>query len=283
MSSERTVAVITDGTADIPAHMVDDLGIIVVPLYVHFGDETFTQTDLSQREFFERMGAASELPTTSQPAVGDFEQAFASALDQATHVVAVHISEKLSGTIESARQAAERFGDRVHVFDSKNLSWGLALQVIEAARAAASGAGVEEVLRVADSARQRVRMLVGVEKLDNLAKGGRIGAVSHFLGGLLDLKVSFTVDPEGAFQPVGRTRGTRAALQHMLDWTAQQMDGHSSAAVSVMHAMRPENAEWLRERLESMFTVTDMYVVEVGAVIATHTGPGWGVAVLPAD
>jgi DegV family protein with EDD domain len=215
--------------------------------------------------------------------VGVFEDAYRSALEKAGSVVAIHISDKLSGTVESARQAATAFEDRVRVFDSKNLSWGLGFQVLEAARAASAGAGVDEVLRTAEGARERVRMLVGVDKLDNLAKGGRIGAVSAFLGGLLNLKVTFTVAKDGTFEPVARTRGTHAALQHTVDWIRLQMGDRTRGAFCVMHAMSEDKAEWLRGQLEAAFPSNEMHVVETGVVISAHTGTGWGVAVLPAE
>lgn len=277
----RSVAIVTDSTADIPASLALEHGITVVPLNVMFGSEVFHDGELTQAEFFDRMNAAAALPTTSQPSVGVFAEFYAKALETAREVVAIHISEKLSGTIESARQAAEQFAGKVHVFDSRNLSWGLAWQVLEAARAAMTGASTDEVLRVAASARERVRMIVGVDKLDNLAKGGRIGAVSAFLGGLLNLKVTFTVDSEGTFEPVARTRGTAAVLQHTVDWTRAQMGDRPRGSVCVMHALSEDKAIWLRERLEAAFEVVEMHVVEVGVVIATHTGTAWGVAVLP--
>jgi DegV family protein with EDD domain len=153
--------------------------------------------------------------------------------------------------------------------------------VLEASRIAAAGGTVQDVLAGAADIRERVRMIVGVDKLDNLAKGGRIGAVSAFLGGLLNLKVTFTVAKDGTFEPVGRTRGRTAALEHTVDWVKGHMGDATRGAFCVMHAMSPENAEWLRDRLEKTFTATEMHVVEVGVVIATHTGTGWGVAVLP--
>lgn len=282
-TASRSVTVVTDSTSDLPSSLAAEHGIVVVPLNVMFGTEVFRDGELTQAEFFTRMNAAPALPTTSQPSVGVFAEYYAKALETASEVVAIHISERLSGTVGAARQAAERFGGKIHVFDSRNLSGGLGLQVVEAARAAMAGARSDEVLRVAESARDRVRMIVGVDKLDNLAKGGRIGAVSAFLGGLLNLKVTFTVDPEGAFQPVARTRGTAAALQHTVDWTRAQLGDRTRGTVCVMHALSEDKAIWLREHLEAAFEVVEMRVVEVGVVIATHTGTGWGIAVLPQD
>ena len=277
------VAIVTDSTWDLPPSLAVENGIVVVPLLVAIEGVTYRDGELTPEVFFQRMGASKALPTTSQPPVGAFVEAYAKALETAAEVVSIHISSKLSGTIESALQAAGQFGGRVHVFDSLNLSGGLGMQVLEAARAAARGVSVEEVLRVAESARDRVRMIVGLDKLDNLAKGGRIGAVSAFLGGLLNLKVTFTVDAEGRFEPVARTRGNAAAMEHTITWVREKMGEKGRGAICVLHAQSEAKALVLRDRLQELLDVTEMTVSEVGVVIATHTGTGWGVAVLPQE
>lgn len=283
MINDSRVAVVADSTSDIPAELARDLGVEIVPLLVQFGEETFHDGELTQAQFFERMSAAPELPTTGTPGVGAFADAYERALQHAESVVSIHISSGLSGTIEAARQAAAQFGDRVHVFDSLNLSWGLGWQVVEAARAAQAGGAVADVLAAAERTRERVRMIVGLDKLDNLAKGGRIGAVSAFLGGLLDLKITLTVTDKGVFEPVARARGAKAAVRGTMEWIGEQMKGATTGAFCVMHALSAERAEELRRAIEDAYEVTEMHVVEVGVVIATHTGTGWGVAVVPAD
>jgi DegV family protein with EDD domain len=273
--------VVTDSTSDIAPELAAEHGITVVPLTVTIDDHSFTDGTMSQQEFFDRMNDAPELPTTSQPAAGAFTEAYARALETFDHVISVHISSKLSGTIESAHTAAEQFAGRVHVFDSLNLSWGCAWQVIEAARAAADGVGHEvAIARVAD-VRDRVRLIVGLDGLGNLAKGGRIGRVGAFLGSMLNLKVTLTVAPDGAFVPVARSRGEKAAMKHTLDWVAEQMGGAASGRFAVGHALSRDRALWLRDEITKRFEVTEMVVYEAGAAIATHTGTGWGIAVLP--
>ncbi len=283
MDARRLFSVITDSTADIAPHVAAEKGITVVPLSVSFGSETFLDGEISQADFFARMKAAPQLPTTSQPPIGTFVEAYERALETAEQVVSVHISEKLSGTIESARQAAEQFAGRVHVFDSRNLSWGLALQVVEAATAAAQGLTVEATLERLESVRQRVRLIVGLDLLDNLSRGGRIGKVSAFLGAMLNLKVTLTVDSDGAFVPVARTRGEKAALEHTLAWVAQQMGTVKRGSFAAGHALSEARAHRLAEALEDTYDVEDMVIYEAGVVICTHTGTGWGVAVLPAE
>ena len=276
-----TLAVVADSTSDIAPEIAMEHGITVVPLTVMIGDESFTDGVLNQQQFFDRMNAAERLPTTSQPAVGAFAEVYSRALETADQVISVHISSKLSGTLESAYAAAEQFVGRVHVFDSLNLSWGCAWQVIEAARCAAEEIGPEAALERIASVRDRVGLIVGVDALDNLAKGGRIGRVGAFLGSLLNLKVTFTVGPDGAFVPVARSRGEKAALEHTLAWVAEKMGSATSGRFAVGHALSRDRALWLADEIAKRFGVTEMVVYETGSVISTHTGTGWGVAVLP--
>ncbi len=276
------IAVVTDSTADLSAETCAEYGIEVVPLSVTVGDETFADGTYSQAEFFAKMAANPVLPTTSQPAVGAFRDAYERVLETAEQVVSVHISSRLSGTVEAARQAAEAFGGRVRVIDSRNLSWGLGFQVLEAARSAAAGLSLAEVVESVERVRDRVQLVVGLDRLDNLAKGGRIGRVAAFLGGMLNLRVTFCVR-DGEFHPVGRARGGQAVLRETVEWVAQQMGERRRGAFCVMHAMAADKAAWLKDAIEARFVVSEMNAAETGTVIATHTGTGFGVAFVPLD
>ncbi len=280
-SPRRPFAVITDSTADIDPEIARAHGITVVPLNVTINDESYSDGVLTQQEFFDRMNSAPSLPTTSQPAIGTFVDAYTRALETNEHVLSVHISEHLSGTIESARAAAERFAGRVHVFDSRSLSWGLGWQVLDAAAAASEGFGPDAALIRLTRLRDRVRLIVGLDSLDNLAKGGRIGKVGAFLGGILNFKVTLTVDAKGEFQPVGRSRGDKAAFTHTLGWIAEQMDGATRGRFAIGHALGRERAEAYATALRERYDVSELVIYETGSVISTHTGTGWGIAVVP--
>jgi len=280
-AAERRFAVITDSTADIAPEIARERGIEVVPLAVTIGGETIADGVLTQEEFFERMRAAAALPTTSQPSVGAFADVYERALGAVGSVISVHISEKLSGTIESARSAAEQFAGKVHVFDSRNLSWGLAWQVLDAAAAAREGLAVAEALERLMRAREQVKLIVGLDSLENLRKGGRIGAVSSLMGSLLNLKVTLTVDEEGAFQPLARSRGEKAGLDFTMDWLSKQMGSARRGKFAVGHALSLERAQSLAERIGQRWDATELVIYQAGSVICTHTGTGWGVAVRP--
>ncbi|MDO9556220.1 MAG: DegV family protein [Coriobacteriia bacterium] len=279
----KDVVIVTDSTSDLTPEICAEHDIAVVKLGFTMGDKSYLDGDLTQEEFFVEMAKSRELPKTSQPSVGAFVEMYEQQLERAKTVVSVHISNKLSGTIESAREAARQFGERVKVVDTLNLSWGEGLQVIEAAREAARGASWQDVVKTVESVRERVQMIVGIDSLENLAKGGRIGKVSQFLGGILKLRILFTVNAEGSFEPVARSRGAKAALDGTMDWVTEKMGDCSRGRFAVMHAMSPDKAEWLRERISSMYDVVEMHVVKAGPVISTHTGTGWGVALIPLE
>lgn len=280
-ASKKSFAVVTDSTADIPQEIARAHDITVVPLTVTVGGESYADGVLTQQEFFDRMNAAPTLPTTSQPAMGTFVSAYSRALESHDHVVSIHISEHLSGTIESARAAAGQFAGRVHVFDSRNLSWGLAWQVLAAAAAATEGLAPDAALTRLAALRDQVRLIVGLDSLDNLAKGGRIGRVGAFLGGMLNFKVTLTVDPNGEFQPVGRSRGDKAAFAHTLDWIAEKMGGATRGRFAIGHALGLERALAYEAALRERYEITELVIYETGSVIATHTSTGWGLAILP--
>ena len=279
-SSKAAIAIVTDSTADLPPDILERYEITSVPLNVTIDGRTWPDGQMSQEEFFERMAAAPTLPTTSQPSVGAFVDTYTEALKRASHVVSVHISSDLSGTMGSAHAAAERFADRVTVFDSRNLSWGLGFQVIEAAKASLQGRPVDAVLEAAAHARDRVRMLVGVDSLDNLVKGGRVGRVAGLLGSVLNLKVTFTVK-DGVFEPVGRIRGAKAALAHTLEWIGDGIGDARSSAFCVLHALSQPRAEWLAEEVSKRFGASEIHILPTGSVLAAHTGSGWAIAALP--
>jgi len=279
--SQRRFAVVTDSTADIAPELALERGIRVVPLAVTIDDETFLDGTLTQEEFFERMRSAPDLPTTSQPSVGAFVEVYDRALETADSVISLHISSKLSGTAAAARVAARQFDGKIHVFDSRNLSWGLAWQVIDAVAAAREGLTVPEALDRLARTRDRVKLLVSLDSLENLRRGGRIGAVSSLLGSLLNLKISLTVDADGAFAPVGRSRGDRAAVEAVYDWISEQMGPARAGRFAVGHALSAGRAQQLADGIRARWNVTELVMYEAGSVVCTHTGTVRGVAVWP--
>lgn len=259
----------------------DDMGIRVVPLSVNIGDTSFDDGALSQTDLFELMHRSPLGATTSQPSPGALQNTYEQALETADSVIALHISSRLSGTCDVARIVAQQFGGRVHVFDSLNLSWGLGWQVVEAASASADRLDVPRALARLERAREEVKIVVALESLEGLNRSGRIGAVATYLGSLLNLKVTVAVSRGGTFVPVRGNRGNRAAIDSMLAWVSQHMNGAEGGRFAVGHALAPDRAETLAEAISERWHVDELVMYEAGSAISVHAGTIWGVAFWP--
>ena len=282
------VAVVSDTTAYLPEDVVRANRIHVVSLYIVFGGErTVPEAEITDyAAFFEELRSAEQLPTTSQPSVGDFIAAYEPLLANGDDVVSIHISGGLSGTHESARQAAEQLerdgkgGERVHVVDSATAAGGLGLMALTAARTAARGAGIGEVLDTVREARESLKMWFAIDTLEFLKRSGRIGAASAWLGTTLRIKPILTVESEMA--PVERVRTSKRAFERMVDY-ARQREASGADGWVVQHIQAPDQAAALAERCREIFGHDAVFTSEIGPVLAAHTGPGLlGVGGIPA-
>src|SRR3954454_19308542 len=281
------VEVVTDSTAYLPAELIQRHGIHVVPLYVVFGgDRTVRETDITDYPaFFEELRAAESLPTTSQPSVGDFVAVYEPLLAEGKDVISIHISGGLSGTPEAAPQDGEALeregkgGERVRVVDSTTVAGGLGLLTIAATTAAAAGATLDEVEQRVREARGELKLWFGVDTLEFLKRGGRIGAASAWIGSTLKVKPILTV--EGEMTPVERVRTSARMFERMVDYARQR---HESGADTwaVQHINAPEEGRRLEERCGEIFGRSPLIFSEIGPVLSAHTGPGLlGVGSLP--
>lgn len=268
-----TIRVVTDSTADLPPGVAQELGITVVPLLVLFGDEVYRDgVDLTNEEFFRRLTTSPVLPTTSQPSVGAFQEAYQKLAAETDQIVSIHISAWVSGTYESALQAADslRGSPRVEVVDSQTTSMGLGYQAIAAARAARAGASLEEVVAAARSVGRRHHLLALLETLEYLRRGGRIGRAQAFLGSILNLKPLLTFR-DGVVHPVARVRTRARALEELLSHSLAYGDLED---VAVIHGTTPEDAEMLARRVRERLPQVPIHVGRLGPVLGVHGGPG---------
>jgi fatty acid kinase fatty acid binding subunit len=282
------VAVVTDSTSYLPPDLIERHGITVVPLYVVFGgDRTVRETEITDYPaFFQELRAADQLPTTSQPSVGDFVSVYEPLLADGREVVSVHISGGLSGTPEAARQAADALerdgkgGERIRVVDSATAAGALGLLVLAAAAAAERGLVADEIAAELGDARGDLKIWFGVDTLEFLKRGGRIGAASAWIGSTLRVKPILTVENE--MQPVERVRTSARMFERLVDYARQR---HESGADgwAVQHINAPEQGERLAERCREVFGCDAVFLSEIGPVLSAHTGPGLlGVGALPA-
>ena len=272
-----SVAVVTDTTHYAPRDLVAASGVREVSLYVNEGGEAQREADMGDfGEFYDRLRTVQELPTTSQPSIGDFLGVYGALADEGHDVVSVHLAGGISGTVESARQAAEelmreRPARRVEVIDSRKACGALAFAALAGAARARAGGDVEQVAARVREASETVRLWFAVDTLEFLRRGGRIGTAQAWLGGALKIKPILTVD--GEITPVERVRTAGRALERMIELLrSQHADGHDGYVIQ--HIQAPEQAARLVAAGREIFGTEPLFVSEIGPVIGTHVGPG---------
>jgi DegV family protein with EDD domain len=272
------VAVVMDTTGYLPAELVRANQIHLVSLYVNFaGERTVREADITDYDsFYEELRVADSLPTTSQPAVGDFLAVYEPLLDEGCDVLSVHISAGLSGTCSAARQAVETLerggqSGRVRVFDSATGAGGIALVALAAAKAARSGGDLDAVETAAREAREQLKIWFAIDTLEYLRRGGRIGAASAWIGSTLKIKPILTVESE--MTPVERVRTSARAFDRMVDYARQRHAAGADGWV-VQHIQSPGQAGKLADACREIFGSEPVWVSEVGPVLGVHTGPG---------
>jgi DegV family protein with EDD domain len=273
----RPVAVVSDSTHYLPRALADEQGIHQVSLYVGWAGEPVRELDMDGFDaFYERLRTDRELPTTSQPSIGDFLAVWEPLIESGHDVVSIHLAGGISGTCEAARQAhgllGERgLGDRVEVIDGETGCGGLALLVLAAAAAARSGADKTAVIEHVRQSQGVLRIWFCLDTLEYLQRGGRIGKAQAWLGGTLKIKPILSLEYE--ITPVERVRTAGRAFERMVDYARDLMAAGTDGWV-VQHIQAPEQAERLRERGREVFGSEPLFVSEVGPVIGTYTGPG---------
>jgi DegV family protein with EDD domain len=269
------VAIVTDTCHYLPREVVAERGIHEVSLYVHWGEEAQRESEITDYDaYYRRLGTASQLPTTSQPSIGDFLEVYESLLAQGDDVVSIHLAGGMSGTVRAAEQAREQLAsraDRVHVFDSATACGGEGLVLLAAAAAARDGADAEAVVGRAQRARAALKMWFAIDTLEYLRRGGRIAGAQAWLGSALKIKPILTVEDE--ITPVERVRTSRRAFERMVDLLRTRKEDGADAWM-VQHIQAPAEAERLAARGTEIFGVPPKVISEIGPVIGTHVGPG---------
>lgn len=270
------VAVVTDSTTYLPQGLIERWGIEQVSLYVGWGDERRPEREYELDAFYARLRDSPDLPSTSQPSVGDFLACFEPLAAAGRDVVSVHIASGLSGTCQSAREAArviagEGLPGRVEVVDGQTGAGGLGCLVLSAARAAEQGAALGEVTEAIGRTRDALEMWFCLDTLEYLRKGGRIGAAQAMVGTALKIKPILTFGTE--ITPVGRVRTRRRAKQQMIDYLHELHD-RGATEWFVQHAQSPEDAEALVAEGTATFGNQPLFCTEVGPVLGAHLGSG---------
>lgn len=269
------VAIVSDTCHYLPRELAQEQGIHEVSLYIRFPEGAQRESEIHDYDaYYRRLGAGGDLPTTSQPSIGDFLEVYEPLLEAGDEIVSVHLAGGMSGTVSSAEQAREQLGERgsrVFVVDSATACGGQGLVVLAAAAAARGGASGEEVAEHARQARAQLKMWFAIETLEYLRRGGRIAGAQAWLGSALKIKPILTVESE--ITPVERVRTSRRAFERMVDLLRSRAEDGADAYM-VQHIQAPDEAQELTARATEMFGVPPRVTSEIGPVIGTHVGPG---------
>jgi DegV family protein with EDD domain len=271
-SNQQRVTVVTDSTADVPAEIAAELGIVTVPLRINFGQESLRdQIDLTTEELIRRMESAPALPTTSQPTPAEFAATFQEQVDAGSDVVCVTIGDLLSGTHRSALTGAEQVApDRITVVDGATTTMHLGWAVIEGARAARAGADRETVATAVRDARARSNLFVVLRTLDYVYKGGRIGKVGQLVGSALNIKPIISVR-DGRVTAIERVRTWKKAVRRLVELAQDEGD---LSDIMVLYVDDRSDADVVLAELRERFPNANVGITRAGAVITTHVGPG---------
>lgn len=272
-----SVTVVTDSIADIPTAEAEALNISVVPAILTIEGRTYIDDgkEISRAEFYQRMPSMSEQPTTAVPSPLAFEKIYQRLIDSGyKRILSIHVSGRLSGMLNAANQAAQAFGDRIHIYDSGQCSMGLGFQVMEAASAALTGMPFESVLETALNAQEKVRLIALIDTLEYLKRSGRVSWLRAGLGDLLNIKLLLRV-ADGIIEKIGFIRTRRKGINQLLSLARSW---GPLKRLAVLHSNIPDEAAELAEQLRDMSSIPPL-IVDVTTLIGTYVGPnGIGLA-----
>jgi DegV family protein with EDD domain len=267
--------IVTDSTAYIPAPLVKEYGIHVAPLTVIWGNEALHDgTEITPPEFYKRLKTAKVMPSTSQTTPAEFKKVFAPILEAGDSILAILISSKLSGTVDSAVQAKAEFANgQIEIVDTLTTAMALGFSALAAARAAKDGAGLADAAAVARKAVDSSGVIFVVDTLEFLRRGGRIGGAAAFIGTALNMKPLLTVK-DGKVDALDKVRTKSKATERMLDIVEERIGSHRPLRLATLQAAAEDEAKILLDTAGKRFHPEESIFSEVSPVIGTHVGPG---------
>ncbi|EXX85191.1 hypothetical protein BG53_09245 [Paenibacillus darwinianus] len=272
------VKIVVDSTADISQELRERLGIGMVPLKVHFGEEQFLDgVTIEADDFYDKLASSSVLPTTSQPSPLDFQEAYERILRETpdAQIISIHLGSKFSGTYQSAmigRSMMKSDAD-ITVIDTKSASYGFGAIAVRAAERAKEGRSKTDVLAEIDRLSRDLKLYFLVDTLEYLQRGGRIGKAAALFGSILNIKPILSIDKEGVVAPVDKVRGSKKAMQRIVELLEPDF-GSDPVNVAIAWSKLDEPAKELLALVQNRFNVQDVHYTTLGAVIGTHVGPG---------
>lgn len=263
------IKIVTDSSITIEPEVVKEYGITIVPLSVMVDGVLYSDSELGEGDFLRLMQSSKNLPKTSQPPVGVFAEIYENLAADGDHIVSIHMSHALSGTVEAARQGATLSGADVTVIDSGFTDQAMKFQVVEVAKLAKEGADLDTILARIEEVKEKTELYIGVSTLENLVKGGRIGRVTGLLSSLLNIRVVMEMK-DHQLEPIVKGRGNKT-FKKWLDELVEKLSHSKVAEIGISYAGTPEWANEMKAQLQSLVEKA-IPVLETGSIIQTHTG-----------
>ncbi|WP_407882332.1 DegV family protein [Furfurilactobacillus curtus] len=268
------VKIVTDSSAGLTEAEISQYDIAIIPLSVMIDGTVYVEREtITNEEFMTKMVAAKALPKTSQPPLGRFVEVFDQLGADGSPVLSINMMASISGTVEAARQAAQLSSSDVTVLDSQTTDRGLAFQVLAAAKLAATGASLDEVISETVNVRDHSRLFMGVIKLDNLVAGGRISRAVGLVSNLLNIKVGLEVI-KGQIEVTTKGRGMKTITKFLNEAYADMQAAGHVASVGISHAGAPDTANQIAEHVRQLFPDVPIVVRQTASIISTHAGQG---------
>ena len=273
--SRGKIAVVTDSTAHIPDSLLEGLDVSVIPVWLLWDNDHLRDgVDIEPPAFYRRLRRSRTLPTTSQPSIGEFETVYRQLATEAEAIVSVLVSSKISGTVASAQAAVERLPElKIRIVDALSSSMGLGFAALAAAKAAAAGKSLDEVVTAAEEIRDKVHLLFVVETLEYLHRGGRIGGARRMLGTALKIKPLLHLK-DGLIESLSQARTKSKAIALMLEIAEERLGGKPMAEAAVVDIDSPQEGDRVAEQVKERFGLSVVHCSGVSPVVGTHVGPG---------
>ncbi len=273
--TKKPIAWVVDSTAYVSPVLANHPDVFVVPLNIHFGQEQYADgIDLTTTELYDRIRNAEEFPKTSQPAAGEFATLYEKISEAYEAIIAVHVSEKLSGTIGSSKSGAEIAEVQMEVVDSFALSSGITKLVERGLLLQESGMELHEIAAQLRIEVQNLRNYILIGNLNQLYKGGRMSGVQFFLGSLLQVKPIIHLNEQGELKALDKVRSQKKAMNYIVDKAVESYEKDGTRSIDLMHGNVPEQAEEIKNLIQAKTPDLEVRIGEISSVLAVHAGEG---------
>lgn len=274
MLTKKPLAWITDSAAYIPDKLKNHPDFFSVPLTIHFGETQYADSvDLTSSELYEKIKTAKEFPKSSQPSAGEFAKQYEVLADQYDEAIAIHLSSKMSGTLESSKGGSEISGFPVTFIDSLSLSYGQTGLIDHGMTMQENGATVSEIKEELNRMVGKCKSYILMGNLDQLYKGGRMSAAQFYLGSLLKIKPIVQISAEGELKPIDKVRSEKKALQYLVNKAAEAYKS-GIEKIYIMQGNVLEQAKHLKQLISEQVPNLEVEIGEVSTVLAVHAGEG---------